>query len=54
MTVRELIEQLKHLEQDTKIWVLYDCVSFLEPNIDVVEDNSEYESKRGDYYFMAW
>ena len=54
MTVRELIEQLKHLEQDSKIWVLYDGVDFLEPDIDVVEDNSEYEGKRGDYYFVAF
>jgi hypothetical protein len=53
MKVRELIKALENLAQDTDIWVYYDHVEFIEPTIDVV-DQEDSESKQGDYYFMAW
>ena len=53
MKVRELIKELEKLDRDTDIWVFYDRVAFLKPEIDVVEPDDS-EEKQGDYYFSAW
>lgn len=53
MKVRELIEKLSELDQEKSIFVYYDGYAFLEPTIDVV-DQDDSESKQGDYYIMAW
>lgn len=55
MKVRELIKLLEKLDLDSDIWILYDGVEFVRPEIDVVdEDVTEYKNHIGDYYFMAW
>lgn len=60
MTVKELIEKLKELDQDRYIWIFYDypCAAF-EPEIDGEADKemAAYYSRQGvvegDYYIMV-
>ena len=53
MKVRQLIKELEKLDQDTDIWVFYDKVTLLKPEIDVIDPN-DLDGKPGDYYFTAW
>ena len=60
MTVRELIEYLKTLDQDKGIWVEYDTISVFSPTPDETfrpyEINEQYERsgvKAGDYKIIA-
>ena len=60
MTVRELIEELKKLDQDKGIWVAYDCVCEMFPPIpdgtaeEMHENIFDYKGvKVGDYIIKA-
>jgi len=52
MKVRELIEQLKGLEQEKEVFILYDNSYLIEPNIqdfdgeDINEFSNLYEAKK--------
>lgn len=62
MTVKEFIEELKKLDQDKDIWLMYDPpYSVGEPEVDhLIDDKSDYakmfsdrEVKEGDYAIIA-
>ena len=60
MTVRELIEHLKTLDQDKGIWVEYDTIFVFPPTPDTTfrpyEIDKQYERsgvKAGDYKIIA-
>ena len=59
MTVKELIEQLQTLDQDTQIWVLYDEAYAFEPefrelvNAEVADEFEEDGLKEGDYVMLV-
>lgn len=55
MKVKELIKQLKSLDQNDDIWVLTDD-KFIEPNIDIVEPTDLLwgsGARCGDLYFKS-
>lgn len=50
MKVRELIEELKKLDQEKDIWVFYDGYEYIPPTpIEVLDEDSKI-AKKGDYY----
>lgn len=59
MKVKELIEELKKLDQERNIWVRYDGIYFYEPEIDEEYNITDFdvenhgydgqELKKGDY-----
>lgn len=58
MKVRDLIEQLSKLNQDTDIWVMYDYCYALDVDVDVatadeVEYVHKHKIKEGDYVIKA-
>lgn len=58
MKVRDLIEQLSKLNQDTDIWVMYDYCYALDVDVEVataeeVEYVSKHKIKEGDYIIKA-
>lgn len=62
MKVKEFIEQLKKLDQEKGIWIIYDCFQPLKPEVDDVvktEEDAEYyrcyenDVKVGDYVITA-
>ena len=55
MKVKELIEQLQQLDQEKPIWVLYDGVVKIVPDIEVVEEDDDIvDLKEGDYCIRAY
>ena len=62
MKVKELIEQLKKLDQEKGVWIIYDSFQPLKPEVDDVvktEEDAEYfrkyenDVKAGDYVISA-
>lgn len=63
MKVKDFIEELKKLDQEKNIWLMYDPpYSVGEPEVDhLIDDNSDYakmfsdrEVKKGDYAIIAY
>lgn len=51
MKVKELIEELKKLDQDKGIWIIYDGFLPIKPEVDDViqtEEDAEYYSRYSD------